>query len=101
MKLGFVGVKNRNQEEVTDEKPVTQALEDEKNYFATHPIYGKMNPAYFGVQNLSKKLMEILEDRITAYLPSIKETVKGKLLEVRTILSFQSILFPSFMDANS
>ncbi len=94
-------MKNRNQEEITNEKPVIQALEDEKNYFTTHQIYGKMNPNYFGVQNLSKKLMEILEDRITAYLPSIKETVKGKLLEVRTILSFQSIPFPSFMDDNS
>ena len=43
LKLGYVGVKNRSQLDINDKVGVGAALEEEKSYFANHPIYSSMS----------------------------------------------------------
>ncbi len=42
LKLGFIGVKNRSQLDIDTNKRVFSALDDEKMYFSSHPIYSTM-----------------------------------------------------------
>lgn len=39
LKLGFIGVVNRSQQDINSEKPMDVALENEREFFATHPAY--------------------------------------------------------------
>jgi len=39
LKLGFIGVVNRSQQDINAEKPLTEALDSEKEFFSTHPAY--------------------------------------------------------------
>jgi len=39
LKLGFIGVVNRSQQDINTEKPMTAALESEKEFFVDHPAY--------------------------------------------------------------
>ena len=42
LRLGFVGIKNRSQQDIIDRIPVKAAIEKEELYFNTHPIYSTM-----------------------------------------------------------
>jgi replication fork clamp-binding protein CrfC len=42
LRLGYVGVKNRSQQDIIDNMSVKDAVEREKLYFATHPVYSTM-----------------------------------------------------------
>jgi replication fork clamp-binding protein CrfC len=42
LKLGYVGVKNRSQFDINNSKDVLSALQEEKNWFASHPVYSSM-----------------------------------------------------------
>lgn len=39
LKLGFIGVVNRSQQDILSNKPMDQALDDEMEFFKTHPGY--------------------------------------------------------------
>ena len=39
LKLGFIGVVNRSQQDINTEKPMTAALDSEREFFGTHPAY--------------------------------------------------------------
>ena len=39
LKLGFIGVVNRSQLDINADKPMTAALDSEKEFFTTHPAY--------------------------------------------------------------
>ena len=42
LRLGFIGIKNRSQQDIIDRIPVKLAIEREMLYFSTHPIYSTM-----------------------------------------------------------
>jgi replication fork clamp-binding protein CrfC len=39
LKLGFIGVVNRSQQDINTEKPMKDALQSETEFFKTHPAY--------------------------------------------------------------
>jgi len=43
LRLGFIGIKNRSQQDIIDRIPVKEAIAKESLYFSTHPIYSTMN----------------------------------------------------------
>jgi len=53
LRLGYVGVKNRSQQDIIDNMSVRDAIEREKLYFATHPVYSTMPPNMLGTDILS------------------------------------------------
>ncbi|OMJ73058.1 hypothetical protein SteCoe_28335 [Stentor coeruleus] len=76
LKLGFIGVKNRSQEDINNEMRVEDALSEEKEYFSKSEIYASMPPGLLGTEALTKKLTQVLFTHIKNFLPEIiRETV--------------------------
>lgn len=53
LRLGYVGIKNRSQQDILDKMTVRDAIEKEKLYFATHSLYSTMPPGLLGTEVLT------------------------------------------------
>jgi replication fork clamp-binding protein CrfC len=42
LRLGFIGIKNRSQQDIIDRITVKATIEKEQLYFSTHPVYSTM-----------------------------------------------------------
>jgi dynamin 1-like protein len=42
LRLGFIGVVNRSQEDINNNKPIHRSLEAEEQFFADHPLYHRL-----------------------------------------------------------
>mmetsp|Transcript_59657 Transcript_59657/g.134414 ORF Transcript_59657/g.134414 Transcript_59657/m.134414 type:complete len:771 (+) Transcript_59657:139-2451(+) len=78
MRLGYVGVKMRSQQDILDCKPVKEALKEEKAWFENHRIYSKLPPGLVGTPVLIDKLTQILFKHIRRFLPDIKKEINEK-----------------------
>ena len=58
LKLGFIGVVNRSQQDINAEKPLTAALDSEMEFFATHPAYRNISHKQ-GTKYLAKTLNQV------------------------------------------
>lgn len=81
LRLGFIGIKNRSQQDIIDKIPVKQAIEKEQLYFSTHPIYSTMPQGLMGIGNLIQKLTKILFTHIKVCLPDIMKEIRAKMKE--------------------
>jgi dynamin 1-like protein len=81
LRLGFVGIKNRSQQDIIDRISVKAAIEKEKLYFTTHPVYSTMTQSLLGIGNLTSKLTKILFTHIKHSLPEIMKEIKDKCKE--------------------
>ncbi|KAK9494768.1 Dynamin central region-domain-containing protein [Lipomyces doorenjongii] len=71
LKLGFIGVVNRSQQDIQINKSLPDALKAEQEFFRTHPAY--RNISYrCGTQFLAKSLNNTLMAHIREKLPDIK-----------------------------
>jgi len=59
LKLGFIGVVNRSQKDINDNKTIEKALKDEADFFASHPLYRTIANRC-GTQFLSKSLNKVI-----------------------------------------
>ena len=76
LKLGFVGVKNRSQEDINNEVRVENALREEREFFSRHEVYSSLPPGLLGTEALTQKLTKVLFTHIKNFLPEIiKETM--------------------------
>lgn len=71
LKLGFVGVVNRSQQDIQLNKTVEEALEKEDEYFNRHPVYRTISHRC-GTRYLAKLLNQTLISHIKEKLPDIK-----------------------------
>jgi hypothetical protein len=81
LKLGYVGVKGRSQQDITDKMRVTKALEQEKEYFAQHAVYSTLPAGHCGTEALTQKLTKILFQHIRLHLPTILKEIVLKSQE--------------------
>jgi len=77
LRLGYVGVKNRNQQDINTNKRVFAALDEEKIYFSSHKVYSTMPQHLLGTSNLTKKLTKVLFTHIKNYLPEIVKEINA------------------------
>lgn len=63
-KLGFIGIKNRCQEDIINKVPVSKSLEDEAAYFRSHEVYSSLPPNLLGTRSLTTKLSNLLMKNI-------------------------------------
>ena len=61
---------------------VADAIEREKLYFCTHPIYSTMPPGLLGTDILTTKLTKILFTHIKHNLPEITKEIKEKARDI-------------------
>ncbi|KAI9790191.1 MAG: Dynamin- GTPase protein [Peltula sp. TS41687] len=71
LKLGFIGVVNRSQQDIQGNKPMAEALKTEQEFFRHHPAYRNMAHRC-GTQFLAKSLNTTLMGHIRERLPDIK-----------------------------
>ncbi|KAJ2987523.1 hypothetical protein NUW58_g4458 [Xylaria curta] len=71
LKLGFVGVVNRSQQDIQGNRPMEEALKAELEFFRHHPAYRNI-AARCGTQFLAKQLNQTLMAHIRERLPDIK-----------------------------
>jgi len=71
LKLGFIGVVNRSQQDIQGNKSLAEALQAEREFFRHHPAYRNMANRC-GTQYLAKSLNTTLMIHIRERLPDIK-----------------------------
>ena len=71
LKLGFIGVVNRSQQDIQGNKSLAEALKSEAEFFKHHPAYRNMANRC-GTQFLAKSLNTTLMAHIRDRLPDIK-----------------------------
>ncbi|BAF14514.1 dynamin-related protein 3B isoform X2 [Oryza sativa Japonica Group] len=81
LKLGYVGVVNRSQEDINFKRSVKDALAFEEKFFSTLPAYHGLTHCC-GVPQLAKKLNTILLKHITYMLPGLKSRINSQLVAV-------------------
>ena len=81
LKLGYVGIKNRCQQDIIDKIKVVEALEREAQYFESHPVYSLMPPGYTGTKALTTKLTTVMFHHIRKFLPAIVKEIAVKIKE--------------------
>eukprot|EP00271_Cylindrocystis_brebissonii_P006355 TRINITY_DN19108_c0_g1_i1.p1 TRINITY_DN19108_c0_g1~~TRINITY_DN19108_c0_g1_i1.p1 ORF type:complete len:904 (-),score=141.37 TRINITY_DN19108_c0_g1_i1:127-2706(-) len=86
LRLGYVGVINRSQEDINSGKSVRDALAYEENFFRARPVYHSLADRC-GVQQLAKKLNSILVQHIRALLPELKTRINTQIVTLQKELA--------------
>lgn len=71
LKLGFIGVVNRSQQDINSERSMEDALASETQFFNNHPAYRNIAHKQ-GTKYLSKSLNQVLMNHIREKLPDMK-----------------------------
>ncbi|KAK4271329.1 hypothetical protein QN277_020039 [Acacia crassicarpa] len=81
LRLGYVGVVNRSQEDIQMNRSIKDALIAEEAFFRSRPIYSGLAESC-GVPQLAKKLNQILAQHIKAVLPGLRARISSQLVSV-------------------
>ncbi|KAI7826464.1 Dynamin central region-domain-containing protein [Kickxella alabastrina] len=82
LRLGFVGVVNRSQEDTQSNKPISDSLKFESEFFVYRTIQ-----QHCGTANLAKVLNQLLMQHIRDHLPSIKTKINALISQTEQELS--------------
>ncbi|CAI7890020.1 unnamed protein product [Closterium sp. NIES-53] len=81
LRLGYVGVINRSQEDINAKKSVKDALTYEEAFFRSRPVYHGLADRC-GIPQLAKKLNSILVQHIRLLLPDLKARINAQMVAV-------------------
>ncbi|KAG6520376.1 hypothetical protein ZIOFF_017425 [Zingiber officinale] len=81
LRLGYVGVVNRSQQDINLNRSIKDALAFEENFFRNQPAYHGLSHCC-GVPQLAKKLNQILVQHIRNVLPGLKSQINAELVTV-------------------
>lgn len=81
LRLGYVGVVNRSQEDIILNRSIKDALVAEEKFFRSRPVYSDIADRC-GIPQLAKKLNQILVQHIKAVLPGLKAQISAQLVSV-------------------
>jgi GTP-binding protein EngB required for normal cell division len=81
LKLGYIGVVNRSQKDIDDNKPMDKVIESERRFFVTNPVYAEVADQC-GYPYLSSTLNRILVNHIKEKLPSVHNEI-SQLLRIK------------------
>ncbi|XP_019445590.1 PREDICTED: dynamin-related protein 3A-like isoform X2 [Lupinus angustifolius] len=79
LRLGYVGVVNRSQEDILLNRSIKDALVAEEKFFRSRPIYSSIADRC-GIPQLAKKLNQILAQHIKALLPGLRARINTSLV---------------------
>ncbi|XP_010268467.1 PREDICTED: dynamin-related protein 3A-like isoform X3 [Nelumbo nucifera] len=81
LRLGYIGVVNRSQEDINQDWSIVEALNYEENFFHNHPVYHGLSDQC-GIPQLANKLNKILEQHIRTVLPRLKAELNSQMVAV-------------------
>ena len=79
LRLGYIGVKGRSQEDINNNMTVKEGLNSEENYFRTHPKYNDLPDTILGTRALITQTSKVMHYHIKAVLPSIVKEINEKI----------------------
>lgn len=78
LRLGFIGVVNRSQEDINANVSIHESLEKEKSFFESHPKYSLIKNKC-GYPYLASTLNNLLMNHVKECLPDLKRQITMKL----------------------
>lgn len=81
LQLGYVGIKNRSQQDIANKVPVSVALKSEEDFFRNDPKYNQIPANMLGTKALIEKLTTVLFTHIKRCLPQIIREIDLKVDE--------------------
>ncbi|XP_050268196.1 dynamin-related protein 3A-like isoform X2 [Quercus robur] len=81
LRLGYVGVVNRSQEDINKNRSIAEALAYEEQFFRDHPVYSGLSDRC-GIPQLAKKLNQILEQHIRMVLPGLNAELNFHMMSI-------------------
>ncbi|KAJ1955854.1 vacuolar protein sorting-associated protein 1, partial [Dipsacomyces acuminosporus] len=85
LRLGYVPVVNRGQKDIETKRTILSALDNERQFFESHPSY-QSKAQYCGTPFLARKLNLLLMHHIKITLPEIKAKISSALAKYRSEL---------------
>lgn len=82
VKLGFIGVVNRSQADINNNKPIAESLKAEEQFFASHPAYQSIAHRC-GTGYLAKNLNRLLMHHIRDCLPELKSRITSLMTQTQ------------------
>lgn len=101
LKLGYVIVKNRSQQELKTAVSLAQSQKNEDNYFSQHEVWQKIAPNSRGIKPLCERLTAIIVSRAMARGPFLKWYLNDRLSKTESKLSELGIEIPDSEVAKS
>lgn len=101
LKLGYVIVKNRSQQELKTSVSLAQSAKNEDNYFSQHEVWQKIPPNSRGIKPLCERLTSIIVNRAMARGPFLKWYLNDRLSKTETKLTELGIEIPDSEVAKS
>lgn len=98
LKLGFIGIVNRSQQDISQNKPLEDSLLSEEQFFNNHPAYKTMSNKC-GTRYLSTTLNKILMGHIRERLPDIKAKLNTLMGQTEQELAAYGEVSSSFADS--
>ncbi|KAI7854349.1 Dynamin central region-domain-containing protein [Circinella umbellata] len=86
LRLGFIGVVNRSQQDILTNKPMTEAIDAEEDFFRQHSAYRSI-ASRCGTKYLSKQLNSILYTRIKEKLPELRSKLSSLVSQTQQELN--------------
>ncbi|KAL0567189.1 Dynamin-related GTPase protein, partial [Marasmius crinis-equi] len=86
LKLGFIGIVNRSQQDINSEKSMGAALDSETEFFKNHPAYRNIAHKN-GTRYLAKTLNQVLMNHIREKLPDMKARLNTLISQAQQELS--------------
>lgn len=77
LKLGYVGVVNRSQQDIDHDKSISAAVDAEESYFSEHDVYKHLDNT--GTRHLQWRLNRELKKHIFHALPKLRADLNSKL----------------------
>ncbi|XP_027081318.1 dynamin-related protein 3A-like isoform X2 [Coffea arabica] len=81
LRLGYVGVINRSQEDINKNRSIASALAYEEQFFRDNPVYNGLKNSC-GIQHLARKLNQVLEQHIRVVLPNLRKELNNQFVTV-------------------
>jgi interferon-induced GTP-binding protein Mx1 len=101
LKLGYVIVKNRSQQELKTSVTLAQSQKNEDAYFSQHEVWQKIIPSSRGIKPLCEKLTSIIVNRAMDRGPTLKWYLQDKLSKTDAKLTELGIEIPDSEVAKS
>ncbi|XP_078443415.1 dynamin-related protein 3A-like [Wolffia australiana] len=81
LRLGYIGVVNRSQQDIIENRSISEALANEEKFFRSRPVYHALADRC-GIPQLAKRLNQILVQHIRLVLPELKNRLNAQMIAV-------------------
>ncbi|KAI9209896.1 P-loop containing nucleoside triphosphate hydrolase protein [Polychytrium aggregatum] len=99
LSLGWIAIRNRNQQEVLSKMSFEELRMKEKQLFTTHPVLMDLPVENYGVPELIRRLTSIQNARIRSTIPSISANIHARLKAQKEALKEMGKIVISVQDA--